>query len=304
MANPFDVQGHRGARGLFPENTLAGFEAAIALGATTLELDVGISADGVIMVCHDTYLDPELWFDAEGKPLPDIPRLWLKDLTQAELQSFRCGLRNPYPHRFPEQQCIPSIMPTLEQVFALAEAMNPQICYNIEPKVSPLYPHQTVSPARFAEALVTCLEQHQLLVQSRIQSFDWRVLRSVRELCPLIQTGALVLHSPSASTLCHEQAPSPFLAGWDWREFAGNLAALLQATGFVDIYSPNFEALLPESEAFLQPCWIFQEMGFQVIPWTVNEVADMEQLIRLGVNGIITDFPDRLISLLKQQGKV
>lgn len=291
----FDIQGHRGARGLRPENTLAGFEYAIALGVTTLEMDTGISADGILVVCHDPFINPSLCLDAKGDRCPSSPRLWLKNLTVAEIQSFDCGSLNPDPVRFPQQQPIPgSQIPTLQQVIDLSEARNPQIGYNIESKVNPLQPEATASPAVFAEKLVAIITENNLIERATIQSFDWRVLHEVKRLNPAIATSALVLHNQTTSTLRGLGEASPFLAGLVFEDFQENLAALLQATGFVDIYSPNFETLLPPSPIFLQPVSELQEAGFGVIPWTVNELTTMQQLIDQGVNGLITDFPNLL----------
>jgi len=300
--NPFDVQGHRGARGLYPEHTLVGIEAAIALGVTSLELDIGMSADGVLVVWHDPFISPELCLCANGKSITDIPRLWLRDLPLAKIQSYDCGSLNPDVKRFPQQKkCPGSHILTLQEVFDLTESLNPQIRYTLDVKVNPLHPAQTFEPERLTEKVVDLVQQNCLEDRTTIQSFDWQVLEQVKTVCPEIQTGAVILHSATMSTLMPDCLPSPFLAGWDFREFAGNIAALLQMTQFVDVYSPNFETLLPESDYFLQPCWVFQEMGLQVIPWTVNTIADMERLIGLGVDGLITDFPDRAVHLLKQR---
>lgn len=295
----FDVQGHRGARGLRPENTLPGFAHAIELGVTTLELDTGLSADGVLMVCHDPVLNPTLCLDRSGRRLSGQPSLRLKDLRVEELQQFDCGSLNPDPQRFPLQQAVPGAwIPTLQQVFDLAERLNPQIRYNIESKVSPLQPELTASPEAFAATLVAIVEQNKLVDRVTIQSFDWRVLQRVKQLNPQIQTSALVLHNATTSTLDYAASPSPFLAGWNYHKFRGHLPELLRATGFIDIYSPNWETLGPGSSVFLQSVAAVQAAGFPVIAWTVNDVDTMRQLIELGVNGLITDRPDTLLNLL------
>jgi glycerophosphoryl diester phosphodiesterase len=295
----FDVQGHRGARGLRPENTLAGFEYAIALGVTTLEMDTGISKDGVVVVCHDPFINPLLCLDAKGDRLPPFPLRLIKDLTVAEIQTFDCGSLNPDPARFPQQRAVPgSRIPTLQQVFDLAEAQNPQIRYNIESKVSPLKPEETASPEVFAEKLVGLIVQNNLVERAIIQSFDWRVLREVKRIHPSIQASALVVHNQTTSTLKGSNGASPFLAGLEFEPQPGNITTLLQSTGFVDIYSPNFETLLPESPAFLQAVSELQAAGLKVIPWTVNDPAVMQQFIDLNVDGLITDFPNILLSLV------
>lgn len=294
----FDVQGHRGARGLRPENTLAGFSHAIDLGVTTLELDTGISADGIVMVCHDPVINPQLCLDKNGQRLSEQPPLRLKDLTAREIQEFDCGCLNPDPVRFPGQQSVSgSRIPTLQQVIDLAESKSSQIRYNIESKVSPLYPNETVGPAVFAEKLVEQIVQNRLVDRAIIQSFDWRVLREVKRRHPAIGTSALVWHSSTSSTIAAVGA-SPYLAGLDFHNHRGNFCALLQSAGYIDVVSPNVEVLLPESSAFLQQVADLQQAGFAVIPWTVNEEPMMQRLIDCGVDGLITDFPDRLLQIL------
>ncbi len=296
----FDVQGHRGARGLLPENTLAGFEYAIAVGVTTLELDTGISKDGVVMVSHDPMINPNLCLDLQGRRLPPDACHWLKDLTVEEIQSFDCGCLNPDSERFSSWRAVPgSHIPTLQQVIDLAERRHSGIRYNIESKVNPLQPDKTASPRVFAEKLVELIRYNGLLARATVQSFDWEVLRWCKQLEPTIQTSALVFHSEGASTIVGFPDYSPYLAGFDLSQFAGDMVKLVQATGFVDVYSPNFETLLPESASFLRSVPAFQSVGFPVIPWTVNQAAMMHRLIHLGVDGLITDFPNQLIELLR-----
>jgi glycerophosphoryl diester phosphodiesterase len=301
-----DVQGHRGARGLRPENTLAGFELAIDLGVTTLEMDVGMSADGILVVCHDSFINPKLCLAPDGNALSPEPLLWLKDLLLVEIQSFDCGSLNPDPIQFSGQVAASGAkIPTLQQVFDRAEAKNPDIRYNIESKVTPLRSNQTFAPEVFAEKLIAIFEQNHLIERAMIQSFDWRVLRRVKQLNPAIQTVALVTHTEFSSTLIKPEFPSgsPFLAGFNFADFEGDVAGLLRATGFVNCYSPNAETLLPESPYFLQAIDTVQQAGFPVIPWTVNDPDLMQRLLGMGVDGLITDYPDRLLVLLTELEK-
>ncbi|UBF24797.1 hypothetical protein K9N68_24515 [Kovacikia minuta CCNUW1] len=229
----FDVQGHRGARGLRPENTLAAFKYAIGLGVTTLELDTGISADGVLVVCHDPVINPLLCLSGRGERLPDKAQYRLKDLTVAEIQSFDCGSLNPDPIRFPAQMSVPGArIPTLQQVFDLGEAQNPLIRYNIESKINPLRPWETASPEMFAEKLVGLIEQNHLTSRATIQSFDWRVLKQVKRLNSDIQTSALVLHSQTSSTLEGFVGASPFLAGLDFSDHQGKYDGVITVNRF------------------------------------------------------------------------
>jgi glycerophosphoryl diester phosphodiesterase len=293
LLETFEVQGHRGARGHRPENTLVGFEYAIDLGVTSLELDTGISADGVVVVCHDPVISPMLCLDAAGQRLPVDIHQPLNQLTLAEIQAFDCGTLNPDPIAFPDQRPVPGAsIPTLQQVFDLVKQTSPHIRMTIEAKSNPVVPGETPNPDAFAAALVAIVQQNDMVEQVTIQAFDWCVLQYVKQLNPSLRTAALLFHSPTTTTL-----RSPFLAGFDAAAYV-NVANLLTATGFIDVYSPNYETLLPKSSNFLQTVDEMHRSGFPVIPWTVNDPVIMDELIGLGVDGLITDFPDRLLAIL------
>jgi glycerophosphoryl diester phosphodiesterase len=307
----FEVIGHRGARGLMPENTIAAFALATRLGVDALELDVGLTADGVLVVAHNPEISPLLCLDANRRPVRRFPRQLIRKLTLAEVQRFDCGSLNPHPGRFPQQQLVPGErIPTLAQVFEYQMQHFPEsrVKYTIECKVNPL----RVNPLRsrdtfgarlFGQKAVNLVRAYGLLDRVTIQSFEWRVLQAVKDLEPRIQTAALIRQycRKPGTLLSQAGIASPFLAGFDFKHYHGNIAALLKDTGFVDRYSPNFETLLPESRHFIQPIADIQQAGFPVIPWTVNDRSKMQRLIDLGVNGLITDFPNVLINLRRNQ---
>ena len=303
----FEAIGHRGARGLLPENTLPAFHLALSLGVDSLELDVGMTADGVLVVSHDSEISPVLCLHPNGKPVRRYPRLLIRKLTFAEVQRFDCGSLNPDRVKFPHQQLLPGEkMPSLAQVFEhqMLNFPTSQVRYTIECKVSPLRSRDTFSPDIFARRVVDLVRDYQIFDRVTIQSFDWRVLLAVKKIDSQIQTAALVRQKRGKPGTLLSQAgiASPFLAGLDFRRYRGNLADLLKNAEFIDRYSPNFETLLPQSKDFIQSIQEIQEAGFPVIPWTVNDAETMEQLIDLGVNGLITDFPDVLLKLLQQKG--
>ncbi|KAM3092778.1 glycerophosphodiester phosphodiesterase family protein [Phormidesmis sp. 146-35] len=309
---PFQVIGHRGARGLMPENTIAAFALATRLGVDALELDVGLTADGVLVVAHDPEISHTLCLNPDGSHLKRYPRRLIRKLTLAEVQQFDCGSLNPNPMRFPEQQLVPGErIPTLAQVFEhqMQHFPDSQVKYTIECKVNPLRinplrSRDTFGASLFAKKLVNLVREYGLSDRVTIQSFEWRVLRAVKNLEPQIQTAALIrqYRNKPGTLLSQARIASPFLAGFDFKRYHGNIAALVKETGFIDRYSPNFETLIPESRHFIQSVQEIQKAGFPVIPWTVNDATKMQRLIDLGVDGLITDYPNVLINLLRKRG--
>ncbi|MFP6731647.1 MAG: glycerophosphodiester phosphodiesterase [Alphaproteobacteria bacterium] len=288
----FDLQGHRGARGLAPENSLAGFAEALSIGVTTLELDVGISRDGVVMVSHNRRLSPDITRDASGEWLRgDGPVLW--SLSRAELETFDIGRINPasrYARKYPDQTSRDgSRMPTLGEVFALAErAGNGDVRFNIETKTSPLEADLTLLPEAFVEAVLTVIRRAGMAERVTIQSFDWRTLRQVQIQAPGMVTAYLTAQQGWLDNIrTGEAGPSPWTAGLDIDDHGGNVAALVAAAGGA-VWAPYHREVdragVVDAHA----------RGLAVKVWTVNDEVCMNQLIDLGVDGIITDYPDRL----------
>ncbi|NJM44607.1 MAG: hypothetical protein HC858_12790 [Brachymonas sp.] len=181
----FDLQGHRGARGLLPENTIPAFDKALELGVSTLELDVGVSKEGSIVISHDRALNPEITRDASGAYLT-TPVL-VHRLTMAELKTYDVGRINPesqYAKRFPDQQPIDGTrMPALSTLFKHIKKLgNSKVRFNIETKISPDQHNDTVSPSVFARKLLDLVREHGVTSRVTIQSFDWRTLQIVNQL--------------------------------------------------------------------------------------------------------------------------
>ena len=188
----FDVQGHRGARGMLPENTLPAFGYAADLGVTTLEMDTKVTRDGVLVVTHDSTLNPDLVRDDSGRWVNDgIP---LNSLTLAEVKALDVGRLRPgsaYAQRFPDQRAIDGTrMPTLREVLD-AHKDRSDIRFNIETKIEPDHPERSPTPAEFARALVEELRAAGVERRSTIQSFDWRTLQESQRIAPDIETVAL-----------------------------------------------------------------------------------------------------------------
>jgi glycerophosphoryl diester phosphodiesterase len=266
-----EVQGHRGARSIKPENTLPAFQYALEQGVDTLELDLGVTKDGVVVVSHDPVISPMICLGPDGKaPAEGIA---INTLTLAELKKFDCGtLKHP---RFPAQQPVPGTpKPTLEEVFALVAASPlpaaKTVQFNIETKIVPREASRTPSPEVFAKLVVELVRKHKLEDRTVIQSFDHRSLVAVKKLAPKIRIAPLVGDS---------------LPDWP---------ALIKATK-AEIISPNLNWITPDTVKAAQAA------GARVIPWTANTAEEWDYLISCGVDGIITDDPAALIAHLKSK---
>ena len=296
----FDLQGHRGARGLFPENTLEGFEATLALGVTTLEMDLGMSADRILVVHHDRRLDPERTRDRAGGwiagPGPLINDRAFKALQTYDLGRLRPGGRKA--GRFAEQAGLDGVrIPSLFEVLTRTRELSAGAArYNLEIKTSPLAPDEAPEPGVFAEALVSVLERTGAKERAVIQSFDWRGLRHVQEIAPDIPTAYLTAEQSWLDNLVRGQpGGSPWTAGFDPNRFGGSVPRAVKAAGGA-IWSPYFGDLRKADLAEAR------RLGLRVVVWTVNKAADMASLIDLGVDGIITDYPDRLRAVMAEKG--
>lgn len=272
----FDVQGHRGARGLLPENTIPGFIKALELGVTTLEMDVVITKDSQVVLSHEPWFSCVICSLPSGEPVPvnEHHQYKIYEMTYEEVKQFDCGKRG---HAlFPRQKAQPAFKPLLKDVIEAAEAYVEEhglapIYYNIETKSQPqrdniFHP----DPITFTLLLYDVLIKAGVKERTILQSFDVRTLQAGQRLDPDWRLALLVE-----------------------REGDKGVAANLDELGFTPhIYSPNYhlvdEELLNETRA----------RGMQVIPWTINTLEEMQHLKDLGVDGIITDYPDIGVALL------
>jgi len=293
----FDLQGHRGARGLKPENTLAGFAYALDLGVSTLELDCAVTRDGIVVVSHDPVLNPDYTRDEKGRFL-DAAGPTIVTLELAELQLYDVGRLRPgtaYAARFPDQQAVDGErIPRLADVFALARSRGDvEVRFNVETKVSPDRPDLTAAPEAFANAVVDAVRDAGMESRTTIQSFDWRTLSIVRRIAPEIATVALTDQQPGDDTIqAGRPGPSPWLGGLDVDDFGGSVPKLVHASG-ARVWSPNYRDL---DARLVQEA---RGLGLAVVPWTVNEPREMQRVFDLGVDGMISDRPDRLRSELE-----
>lgn len=294
----FDLQAHRGGRGLAPENTLAAFAKAMDLGVTTLELDIGLTADDVVVISHDTALNPDHTRDANGAWLPATGPS-IRSLTLARLQAYDVGRLNPgsnYGKPFAAQ--VPrdgERIPTLAALFDLVKARGDErVRFNIETKLDPTRPDDTAAPEPVVRALLAEIDRAGMARRVTVQSFDWRSLALVGQWAPQLPRAYL--------TTPRTLADSRWTQGLNPGDFASTpllVQAAAAAAGPVKgavAWSPAFAGL---TAAQVQEA---RALKLTVLPWTVNQRADMARLIDLGVDGIITDFPDVLRELMRERG--
>ncbi len=267
------IQGHRGARGLFPENTLIAFLEAVKLGVDTIELDVVISADNQVVVSHEAWMNEDFCSDPEGMAIVagSGKQYNLYKMAYAEIAQYDCGRRGNA--QFPRQKKMPAHKPLLSDVIAGVDLLTRQInrkpvLFNIEIKTEPPAGLFNPPPETFAE--LVCAEINRLQIKQRVslQSFDLKILQQIKKKDKDIKTGLLT-------------------------ETAVPLAALLESLSFIpDVFSPEFglvdQMLVEEAH----------QLNLPLITWTVNDADDMRRLMSYGVDGIITDYPDVALALI------
>jgi len=297
-AMAFDLQGHRGARGLAPENTLAAFDKALSIGVTTLETDLAVTRDGVLVISHDPDLNPALvrdngaWLAQRGPPI--------RSLTLAEVRRYDVGRTDPtssYGRQWPQQVARDGErIPTLVELLDLAGKAAKPVRFNLETKVTPRSGEATVDPEAFARLVVDAVRKAGVGSRTTIQSFDWRTLIAARAIAPEIATACLTAEGGNFDTVKPDASGrSPWHAGIAPADHGNSLPRMARAAGCA-VWSPNLASVTRErvDEA--------HALGLKVLPWTVNEPADMARLIDWGVDGLITDYPDRARRVIADKG--
>lgn len=272
-----DIQGHRGARGLFPENTLNGFLEAVKLGVSTLEMDVVVSKDLKVVVSHEPWMNSVFCTQPNGKKIDEASMLDfnLYQMSYEEIKEFDCGKQtNP---EFPFQKSIPGHKPLLSEVLLTIEAFLkdnhlPPINYNIEIKSEPkeigsFYPDSSL----YVELVIKEIQKYNLSSRVILQSFNILILQELAKLNTKFKIGLLVDNELT-------------------------MKKNLNNLGFLPTYyNPYF--LLVDAQLIHE----LHLVNIKIVPWTVNEISDMKKLIEMGVDGIITDYPDKALELLKSQ---
>ena len=268
----FDLQGHRGAVGLFPENSIIGFIETVKLGVTTLEMDVVITKDNKVLVSHEPWISNKKCIDIRGNDISDdILTENIYTMNFDEIKNFDCGtLPNP-DHA--DQKKVSVIKPLLTEVISKVEGVSQsKIRYNIEIK-SQIGGDQIFHPKfnEFVDLVVSDIRSKNIESRVTIQSFDFRVLKYLKNQYPSFKISMLVNENYNFSNIFDDLGFYP------------------------DIYSPNFKNLTYEIVKKVQ------EKKIQVIPWTVNSNDDIAKILELGVDGIISDYPDRVKYLLNEK---
>jgi glycerophosphoryl diester phosphodiesterase len=286
-----DMQGHRGARGLAPENTLPAFARALSIGVTTLELDCAITRDGVVVVSHDPLLNPDITRAADGRWL-EAQGAAIHHLTFAELRRYDVGRVKPgsaYAKRFPTQAPQDGTrIPRLADVFALVrKSGNATVRFNIETKLSPLAPGETTTPEDFARRLIAAVRAAGMAHRTAIQSFDWRTLQIVQKEAPEIPTVYLTAQQDFMDNIRAHEKDSPWSAGFHVSRFGGSIPRAVRAAGGA-VWSPYYREVTRENVG------LARGLGLKVVVWTVNTEPEIRNMIGLGIDGIISDYPDLL----------
>ena len=270
----FDLQGHRGYRGLYPENSTIGFLKALDVGVNTIELDVVISKDKHVVVSHEPWISKNICIDQNGnRIINDKENFNIYSMEYNEIKKFDCGIIGN--EKFPDQKKISVFKPTLNYVIKIIENYIKEkgykpVNYNIEIKSSiktDLIFHPDVK--EFSELVVNNIKNNKILERTTIQSFDFRVLKYINKNYPEIGLSVLVSEN------------------YDPQKNLDDLSFL------PDIYSPNYKFINKEDLEYLK------KKKIKIIPWTVNSYSDIAKILNLGVDGIISDYPERVLEIKK-----
>ncbi|MCQ6269060.1 glycerophosphodiester phosphodiesterase [Pseudarthrobacter sp. R1] len=292
----FDLQSHRGGRGEWTEESLAAFANSLALGVTTLELDTHLTEDGKVIVWHDDTIQATKCADTAPATAgdPEFPYVGdrVAELSLVQIKTLNCGfVQLP---GYPEQDVIEgNRIAELKDVYQLVrDASAGKVRFNVETKVE----SSEVGGAgmeSLTRAVVAEIQASGMADRTTLQSFDWSSLNLTKEIAP--ELPLVALSSGDAWMGVGQPGASRNLGGIDIDDYDGSLPKAAAAQGY-DVVSPTFRSVTPEmiTEA--------HDLGLPVIPWTVNTTADMVRLMDLGVDGIITDYPTRLRTLMEERG--
>lgn len=294
------LHGHRGARGIWPENTLLGFQSTFDLGVQVVELDVLLTKDNIPIVTHNPTLMAATTRDESGAWI-ETDDLIVWDYTFEELSRFDVGgirMDSDYAARYPEQAFLFNHpIPRLGDVAKLAcEPAYTDVWINVEIKSTPLHENLTPPPADLAKQTLAVITEHGLQDRVILQSFDWRVLQEIEKIAPNAPKSHLTYLERDKPTMQPNiYANSPWMAGASNAADHADLSQVIADLGGA-IWAPFHRDITPKSVEHAQ------KLGLIVNAWTVNEPSDIERVISAGVDGIITDYPARVQRCLLQRG--
>ncbi|WP_230596979.1 glycerophosphodiester phosphodiesterase family protein [Rhodococcoides fascians] len=306
----FDLQAHRGGLGLVTESTIESFTNALQLGVSTLELDTQITEDGIAIVTHDRKVSDSKCVDT-GALVPGDPEFpyvgkFVNTLTLAQIRTLDCGAL-PLTD-YPEQRRVPGArMPTLTEVLNLVKSADASgVKLNVETKVEAGSPTETAPREQFVDTVLGTVRDAGMLDRITVQSFDWGALTLVRDAEPEVPVVAL---TNGDFLQVGQDGASPWLGGIDIDDFGGDAIAAIDSFG-ASAYSPvqgtpqNGKVGDPDFELYVTQDMVnsAHERGIRVIPWTVDDPDTMRALMDLGVDGLITDYPDRLRAVMSERG--
>ncbi len=307
----FDLQAHRGGLGLTTEGSLQAFGKALRLGVSTLELDTHITRDGKVVVTHDRQVSAQKCRDTApvtpGDPSYPYVGKYVKDLTLAQLQSMDCGFQQLPGH--PEQEQIKGFrMVQLRDVFTLVKRYRAHgVKLNIETKVEAGAPEQTAPREVFVRRVFAEIRRSGLEHQVTVQSFDWGALRQMHRLAPRWPLVALTNYD---FLQVGRPGASPWLGGLDADDYGGDFVRAADAIPGVTILSPVYG--FPQNGKVGDPGFRFyadaamvrraHARGLKVIPWTCDDPATIGALLDIGVDGIITNYPNRVRDIMAARG--
>lgn len=275
-----DVEGHRGARGLAPENVLPSFLAAFAAGVTGVELDVRLTADGQVVVWHDPILQADKCVSYEGLVGARVDALTLAQLKSVDVGSLTLPA-------FPDQQPAPGArISTLAELLADCADVAPHVWWTIELKVDPRDPRELATRRQLVEGVLEAIHRGGIADRCFVHSFDWAVLDLAREL------DATLLRSALAVVGQTYRQGSEWLGSVRWEDHLDDLPGAAAALG-AQVVAPHFSSC---DQPFVERS---HELGLGVLPWTVNEPDDVRRMIDVGVDGLVTDYPDRALAIAR-----
>ncbi|MCY4330351.1 MAG: glycerophosphodiester phosphodiesterase family protein [Endozoicomonadaceae bacterium] len=309
--NAFSVKiyGHRGARGLAAEHTMYGYDKAVSAGVDVVDMDIEMTSDGVLVVTHDFTLNPDLTCDKNGQWITN--KIPVRNLTLKQLKEFNVGQIKSgtlYSSIFPEQKPVPpgedATIPTLEQVIQHVKKISKgKVGFQIEIKTDPADEKISATPKEFAVALEKILTAENIVDITEVQAFDWRCLLELKNINPKIKTAWLTEQDYEASMLADDvQVAGLWSAGHLLKNYNNSIPGMIHELGGIgSIWGPEdcqlTQALVEEAH----------KQGLKVVPWSYPEKTHkqfdetmMENLIKWGVDGIITDRPDLLIEVMKR----